>query len=467
MSSNRLLLPVLAALAALAVPAWGQEASGSAPVELMGGDTERNGEKSGAAPDIGAISVTPAMSISLDTLGLYDEKSGGVGFAVWEGSDHARVKFLLGKIPETIPSPTVRRLLAKLLLSTTRPPKSVTIQQNVFRERMQTLLHIDELAQAQRLLEMIPQDLRTPETARLEFTTHLLKGETDWICDRIGGALEQYAGKSVQWQKYAVFCLAREGKEAEAQLRLDLLAEQQAELDAGFLALMDVMLGRGGALASRFSTPLSLDDAAMIAVSGTDAFPEGYLDAAPLPVVRLVKDNPQFSSDLREKADKRLAAAIALEKPLRHRAELRDWLRQQFAQAPEKPFDVDKAFAQLQAKGKSAGEPRDTRRAYRLYTMLQALDFSDLRAGVPWDVATFRDSGRIHVSPALRSEMAGAVGQELTGEAILLLAIAAGQVNDLAEVDDASIADMVQALMQLGYHADAQALAAEAMSALY
>lgn len=442
----------------------GQLASALAkPQEL----TDMEDEGSGTVAVMSDIAVTPAMNISLDTLGIYDDKSGGLAFSVWEGSDYARVKLLLEHVPHTIPSPTVRQLVARLLLSTARPPQSDNIQQNVFRQRILTLLNIDEAAQAQRLLEMVPQDLRTADTAQLEFTAHLLKGEADWVCDRIADALGRYAGKSPQWQKYSIFCLARAGDEARTQLALDVLAEQKVELDPGFLSLVDVMLERTDKVATRFSAPLSLDNAALIALSGKDAFPEGYLADTPLPVARLVKDNAGFSDAIRKQAEQRLAAAIAAERLSRERAIMQGWFRGQFALAPERPFDFDRAAKEMREKGGSTGDTADLRRRYRFYTMLQALGFGELRATVQWDKTTFHDKGRIHVSPILRSETASAVDKELTGESILLLAMAVGQVDDLSDVDDASIADMVQALVQLGFTAEAQALAAEAMTALY
>lgn len=475
--SKHLALTTALALAFTAMPAAAQGVKGQRSLSPA---TEQPAieRHASAARDIGTpgidmgsgasdIAVTPAKAISLDTLGIYDEKSGGLAFDVWEGSGHDRVKLLLESLPHTIPSPTVRQLLARLLLSTTRPPESETIQQNVFRQRVETLLHIDEASQAVRLLEMVPQESRNAPIAELEFTAHLLKGDADWVCSRIGDALAKYSGKSPQWQKYSIYCLARAGDEARAQLALDVMAEQKARLDDGFLALVDVMLGRADKVSPRFSAPLRLDDAAMIALSGKDAFPEGYLDTAPLPIVRLVKDNAAFSQPIRAQAEKRLAGAIAAEKASQERSAMRTWFAAQFATSPESPFYFDQAEKEMRARGGKADETRDLRRRYRFYTLLQALTFSDLRASVQWDKATFRDSGRLHVSPILRSEMASAVDKELRGESILLLAIAAAQVDDLADIDDASIADMVQALVQLGYSAEAQALAAEAMTALY
>lgn len=409
------------------------------------------------------ITVMPATNISLDTLGVYDQKSGGVGFDVWEGSNHARVRSLLENVPHTIPSPTVRKLVARLLLSSTRPPESENIQQNVFRQRVTTLLHIDELAQAQRLVEMIPQNLRTERTAHLEYTAHLLKGDHEWVCSNIGTALQKYSGEAGYWQKLSIFCNALDKDVAKAQLALDLLAEQQVEIDPGFVGLVEVMLGRQSKIETRFKTPLSLDDAAIIAISGKDAFPENYLKTAPLPVARLVKNNAEFADYIKDEAEKRLQGAIALEQPKPERVKMREWFARFFAKSPEDAVDYDREVKAMQEMAGTA----NTRRNYRFYAMLQALTFSNISADKPWVDATFKDTGRILVSPALRSEMASAVDQELKGESILLLGMAAGQVDDLADVDDASIADMVQALMQLGYTEEAQALAAEAMTSLY
>jgi hypothetical protein len=417
--------------------------------------------------DVG-ITITPATSISIDTLGIYDQRSGGVAFDVWDGSSHERVRQLLTHMPHTIPSSTVRKLVARLLLSSTRPPESLNIQQNVFRPRIQTLMHIDEVAQAQRLLEMVPQDARTEQTARLEYTAHLLRGDADWVCGHVASALQSYTQDVAYWQKLSIFCNARAKDEAKVQLALDVLSEQQVKLADGFVDMVQVMLGRSNSVTVRFANPLAADDAALIAISGVDAFPDSYMQLAPLPVARLVQGNEALPQKMREEAGKRLSAAIAADTPRPERVKVRGWFERQFTASPEEPVDFDALAEQMHAQSADkADAAMQTRRRYRLYTLLQALTFSNISAAEPWKDATFRDSSRIYIAPALRSEMATAVDSERKGESILLVAMAAGQVDNLADVDDASIADMVQALMQLGYTAEAQALATEAMISLY
>jgi hypothetical protein len=413
------------------------------------------------------INVMPASNISLDTLGIYDTKSGGLAFDIWQGSDHARVRALLQHMPETIPSPTIRNLVARLLLSSTKPPLSENIQQNIFRQRVETLMHMNEVPQAQRLVELVPQNLRNEAITHLQFTTHLLDGDSDWACSNIGSALQKYNGEAGYWQKVSIFCNALAKETAKVQLGLDLMGEQQVKVDAGFVALAEHMAGRTDTLATRFSMPLSLDDATFVAISGKNAFPEDYLQMAPLPIAKLVSKNTAFEDDVRKMAAKRLANAIAAENPDKDHMRIRGWFADAFTKSTDKTVNFDRLINEAQEIGGKSEQAQKIRRTYRLYALLQALGYEDIAVAEPWTHPTFKDPARIVVSPVLRGEMAIAVNSELAGEAILLLAIAAGQVDNLADADNASISDMIDALVQLGFEKEAQSLAAEAMVSLY
>lgn len=467
MSLNKALLgsaAVLMALAAFPAAAQGiKELRKVSPIELM---PERNGGQEAtfsqvADPTAIGIDVLPASNISLDTLGIYDAKSGGLAFTVWEGSEFERVRVLLQNLPQTIPSPTIRQLLARLLLSSTRPPQSDNIQQNIFTQRIETLMHIDEVAQAQRLIELVPQDSRSEPLAHLEFTTHLLNGDDKWVCSHIGAALQKYSGEVAYWQKLSIFCHAQAKETAKVDLALDLLSEQQIAIDPGFVSLIETMTGRSKAVSTRFASPLSLDDAALIAISGKDAFPENYLQTAPLPIAELVQRNTTFSGAVKDAAAKRLAGAA------QGNGTMQGWFAQQFAQSTDRHINFDRAQQEAQEKGSKADEAQNFRRNYRFYTLMQALGFSDVSVAEPWKQAAFTDAGHTYISPALRNELATAVNSELTGEAILLLAMIAGQVDNLQKADDASLAAIVEALMRLGFDKEAQAFATEAMTSLY
>lgn len=474
------LLAAASILALAAVPASAQgikDLRTLAPAELMPGQhgTSQNGthgtvsasmpENEGANLLNAEITVAPASNISLDTLGIYDASNGGVIFDVWKGSQHARVRSLLENLPQSIPSPAVRQLLTRLLLSSTRPPQSENIRQNVFRQRVEILMQLDDLPQVKRLLERVPQDLRDEGIARMEYTAHLLQGDIGWVCNHIATALTRHGGEDVYWQKLSIFCNARNKDEAKVMLALDLLNEQQVSINSGFVALVDMMTGRSKSLPQRFSAPLAIEDAAMIALSGHDAFPEGYLQTAPLPIARLVQQNKSFSEATRQQASQRISTVVAAEKPSGKRAEMQEWFGRQFSQQTDKPYAYDRMVSDMREKG--GAEQQDYRRAYRYHVLLEALGFQ-LTTAEPWKNAVYRDGGiRTYISPALRAEAQKAAASERKGEAILLLAMTAGQANSLVEADDATLADITRVLRQMGYANEARAFAAEAMAALY
>lgn len=409
------------------------------------------------------ISVQPVSHISLDTLGLYDESNGGLSQKIWDNTDHARAEQLLNKLPDSIPADAIRQLVARLLLTSAPGPQSANMQQNIFRPRIHALLQIGEASQAKRLLELAPKD-RTNETlTRLEYTTHLLNNEPDWVCQNIAGTLAGSVQDIAFWKKISIYCLARAGKEAEAQLALDSTAEQNITYDEGFTALVDTLLGRAKAPAKRFTAPVSLEDGALIALSGKDAFPENYLTTAPLPIASLVSENVLFPEAQRAVASKRVGELKITGKRTPAQQTMQDFYKQQFSASADRKFDFDAAVKAAQQRG---GDADAVRRAYRFYSVLQGLGFSQLELADAWHHAN-HPVARTKIAPWLRSELASAVDGERLGESILLLASVSGQVKTLADMDDDTLADLVQALVQLGLTKEANALAVEAMVSLY
>lgn len=417
--------------------------------------------------DIG-ISVLPVSHISLDTLGVYDIQRGGLPFDVWKGSNHGRVRRLLEAVPEAIASPSLRQLLVRLLLSTAQPPASANIKQNIFMHRVEALLRLDEMEWAQRLLELVPQEQRDEQIARAEYTARLLGGDVEWACARANSALSKYTENPEYWEKLAIFCLAREKKTAEAELLINVMREQGRGLSPAFVELSELMFGLRDKLSTRLEAPVALDDAAIFALSGWDGFPEGYMKNAPLPVARLVAVDTRFPDYLREEAQKRLDKASAIEQVDTDKAARLAWFKEQFAQGNDKQIAFSKLFNELETNaGRSDGSGTARRRAFRLYSMLEALGFGNVIPSSPWQGTVVTAAEQVIVSPLLLSELRAAAEAEKVGETVLLSAIAVGQVPGLEAMSDASIADIVKALVKLGFRGEAEDLAAEAMTALY
>lgn len=480
------LLSVVLLVSAAAVPASAQgikEARKLTPTELRpahesgtfardgvvveqdsnAGITSRNVDAV-VVPAPGAVTVQPAAHLSLDTLGLYDESTGGLSTNAWQGTDHARAMELFAHMPEAVPSDSLRKLVLRLLLSSTRPPQSANIQQSIFRPRVEALLQLGEAGQALRLIDLAPKDQRNESLSRLEYTAHLLNSDLKWVCDNIASTLSQPSDDPLFWRRISIFCLAKDGKEAEAQLALDLLSEQGDEPDAGFVALVDSLLGRSAEPKARFATPLSLTDAALIAHSGKDAFPEGYLaNQASVAVTKIVAGNGAFAAPVREVANKRLSALHANEKPSSQRQSMQVWFGQQFSLPADKPFAFDEALKQTAQKlGGSVQLPQ----AYRFHALLQALGFTQIELKDPWMQGHVKMS-RTTVAPWLQGELDDAVAAKHLAESILLSAIVAGQGGTLTDADDATVVALVSSLRALGLNAEARALAVEAMAALY
>ena len=396
------------------------------------------------------VSVMPATNISLDTIGLYNEKSGGVAADAWKGSTHNRVRELLTHMPQNIPSDALRSLVARLLLSSTQPPQSDNIQQNLFRQRIETLMHIDEVEQALRLVEMVPQSSLTEAITHVRYTAHLLKGDSEWICENVKNALKNYTNEAAYWQKLSIFCNALAKDSAKVQLSLDLLSEQNIKVNEGFAPLVQHMSGYSDKLSQRFTAPLSLDDGAMIAISGKDAFPKDYLESAPYAVARLVQNNSQFSKTVRDQATARLKTAFAQETPDAKHTKIHKAFTDKLALTPSKAFNFERAIQDTKSMG-GLDDVQLSRLSYRYYNLLHALGFKTISEGSIWDMPSISSPGLTTVSPALHAELRAAVDAEKMGEAVVLSAIILGQSTTLAVLDDASVQSVVKALYQLGF----------------
>lgn len=412
-----------------------------------------------AVPSDSAISVMPVSHVSLDTLGLYDNKTGGVDFNAWQGTDHARAKILLNNQPDAIPSRVIRGLQSRLLLSSTRPPASENIQQHILVERVHALLRLGEASQAVRLLELVPQGQMTEGLSKLHFTAQLLAGNADWVCAHIGQALAEYDSAAMDWQQLSIFCLARAEKAVEMQLAIDLLHEQQQPPGEPLEQLYAVMAGKREKADARLQAPISLDIAAMVALAGVDIFPENYMKTAPIAIARLVATQSLFVEYRQADAKRRLEQLNANEPEDTDMAAV---LHNVFTR--DAVVDVLAVARKLQSK--SGGKGDNAAQRLRLAMMSEALERDVSATAQPWNAKTV-ETTRKAVSPATFAHVENAIAQGQLAEAMLLLGATAGLAQNLAELDDNTLARMVAILQSLGFETEARALAAEAVISLY
>lgn len=412
-----------------------------------------------------SISVTSVNHVSLDTLGLYDAKQGGMDFKVWQGTNHARVKQLLQAQPDVIAARSVRKVLARLLMSVTNPPESENIQQNVLAERVNTLLALGETSQAARLLGQIPDTLMTEKLAQLKFTSHLLSGDDAWVCNNVNDALSRYESNAPEWQQLVVYCHANAGRQAEMQLAMNLLEEQQNPLDP---ALVEAFQLKSGYLQTasgdvRLEGNVGLLQAAMLALSGLDAYPQDYVETAPLPVLELIANQEALPEALRNAAQARIRALHAGEG--NEAVELAAWLQSQWGDYAQ-PVSVHALAERLFAQSGTTPQA-DVQKAvrFRIAQVAQAMGYGLAVEDVqPWSTTPLTMPQTL-LSPQALDLLEQAVADELEGEAVLLLGLLAGQAGPLDQWSAETLSVLVQSLQGLGLEADAKALASEAVVA--
>ncbi len=154
---------------------------------------------SGAAPE--AVSVTPLDAPDLNAVGLLTPAVTGLPRTLWAKSDVRDLKHLIAKQrANTVPA--VQSLLYTLLLAELDAPRHETDDNSFLLARLDKLLELGALDQAQALLERAGPT--QPELFRRWFDVALLTGHEDRACAAMlaaPGIAPTYSAR--------IFCLAR------------------------------------------------------------------------------------------------------------------------------------------------------------------------------------------------------------------------------------------------------------------
>lgn len=197
------------------------------------------GDGLGAPSDI-AVSVLGAQS--LDALGIVPATVSGLPRDLWAGTTAEDAARLLGAEPlDTLPA--LQSLLYTLLLAETDPPAGADPHGALFLARVDRLLDLGALDEAQALLELT--DLNTPELFRRYFDVALLLGQEDRACKKL-----QVLPEVAPTFPTRIFCLARAGDWNAAALTLrtaEALNFVSAEQSALIERFLDPDLADGAA----------------------------------------------------------------------------------------------------------------------------------------------------------------------------------------------------------------------------
>jgi len=196
---------------------------------------------SSTSTDIETISVQTLSDNDRDGLGVLSSDVTGFPADLWGAQSAAKVLRLIKQTPYG-GVPAVRDLFRQVLLAETSPPADISEPDSLFLARVDRLLEIGALSEAQALIALSGPN--TSELFRRWFDIGLLTNNADQVCSELDASPMLSPARSVQ-----VFCLAlgRDWSAAATSLALgeDLgqITEDEADLLSFYLdeALLEEM----------------------------------------------------------------------------------------------------------------------------------------------------------------------------------------------------------------------------------
>lgn len=159
------------------------------------------------------VTTTPLDTASPDSIGLLSPSVTDLPRGLWAGSDEATLITLLRAV-EVSGLPAKQDLLKTLLLAEADPPAGASSAGALFQARVDKLLDLGAIEEAQALLEQAR--IESPDLFRRWFDVALLIGTEDQACQVMQRRIDvapTYAAR--------IFCLARGGDWAAAALSLN------------------------------------------------------------------------------------------------------------------------------------------------------------------------------------------------------------------------------------------------------
>ncbi|SEH52113.1 antifreeze protein [Magnetospirillum fulvum] len=171
----------------------------------------------------------------LDSVGILDDRHGGLGNTLWGGTNAAIVRRLLPRLPVT-DSRATRALSRRLLLTAAAAPdKFGTDPASLLDLRAERLAALGDSAGLAALLKTVPSASVSPALSRIKVESLLLSGDDKGACAEI-------AARGPDDPRFKVFCALSGGKVLEANMALDLMRDRK-DSDATFIIAADAMAG--------------------------------------------------------------------------------------------------------------------------------------------------------------------------------------------------------------------------------
>lgn len=178
-------------------------------------------------------------------IGVLDDKHGGLGVDLWDGTPRALVAKLLPALPARTPSPTLRRLMRRLLLTAAAAPAGAG--EDVLYHRVERLWAMGEVDGMLQLIGLLPADAVDVRLRRYRIDGLLLQGDTAAACAQRPAPRKDDADG--YFSRLSAFCDALAGRTAAAALTTAWLRDH-GQGDDAFFAALEAMTGSPAELTS-------------------------------------------------------------------------------------------------------------------------------------------------------------------------------------------------------------------------
>ena len=202
-------------------------------------------------------------TVGIDTAGALTAAGGALPVDMWRDTPRSLVDALLPRLPVGSPSPTISRLMRRLLLTGAAVPRGDAEPGRLLDERAGMLCRMGDTAGLLELIAAVPADSRSPQLWRLDTDAQLLAGDMTAACQTAGIRID--VDPDIFWQKILGFCQALAGNADGASLTVALLVERSGETQP-CKSLVEALIG-GRATGPKIADPDPLD-LAMLRAAG-------------------------------------------------------------------------------------------------------------------------------------------------------------------------------------------------------
>lgn len=254
------------------------------------------------------VQIGQLADVDPSVAGLLDETNGGLGKAMWAGSDRERIERLLPRLPMGTLSPAIQDLARRLLLSTAAVPEGKRLTPSLLGLRVERLMAGGHIDLVNELLELAAASLDDPSLSRAEVDAMLLAGDNSGACSRVSSLVR--SDPLPYWTKVLAFCRALDNDNGAVSMAVALLRDQGHVDDQAFFTLVSALAGNSTAQITSLIDPEPLHLAMLRAAQQT--VPADAVAGARPAILRAIAKAPSDELGVRIEAAERAEAAGAL-----------------------------------------------------------------------------------------------------------------------------------------------------------